>query len=103
MPNQTCIRCTHAWESEIETPVKCPKCKSVYWNKPRKYRLKSRPDAMPEVPRHPGRWIRTEPDKRHGISLDDALSVLNDCKTEFSVFRRELEAIEKIVREAFRT
>jgi predicted Zn-ribbon and HTH transcriptional regulator len=34
-----CDRCGHKWipRSKIdETPTICPKCKSPYWNKPRK-------------------------------------------------------------------
>jgi len=36
---QKCLRCGHKWNSETETgPAdgKCPKCRSPYWNKPRK-------------------------------------------------------------------
>jgi DNA-directed RNA polymerase subunit RPC12/RpoP len=34
-----CIRCGHTWlpRSKVEElPTICPKCKSPYWNKPRK-------------------------------------------------------------------
>lgn len=32
-----CERCNHEWIARIkEDPVICPKCKSPYWNLPRK-------------------------------------------------------------------
>jgi len=32
-----CQRCDHAWYSRSDdTPCVCPKCKSPYWDKPRK-------------------------------------------------------------------
>ena len=34
-----CDRCNHAWLPRLkieEAPTICPKCKSAYWNKPRK-------------------------------------------------------------------
>jgi DNA-directed RNA polymerase subunit RPC12/RpoP len=40
-----CNRCAHQWVPRKSTkgePQVCPKCKSPYWNKPRKYRLKAR-------------------------------------------------------------
>lgn len=37
LPRYTCIRCNYEWiPRSDETPVVCPKCKSPYWNKPRK-------------------------------------------------------------------
>ena len=41
MPNNHhilfCYRCYHTWKKRIITnPKQCPKCKSPYWNKPRK-------------------------------------------------------------------
>ena len=41
-----CERCEHEWiprkqpESEADYPTVCPKCKSPYWNKPRKQKTK---------------------------------------------------------------
>lgn len=37
-----CGRCGHEWMSRDKEgdPTVCPKCKSAYWNKPRKRRLK---------------------------------------------------------------
>lgn len=36
----TCSRCGHTWEPREDVAVKaprvCPKCKSPYWNRPRK-------------------------------------------------------------------
>jgi len=33
----TCERCEHEWITRSkETPKVCPKCKSPYWNNPRK-------------------------------------------------------------------
>lgn len=36
-----CERCEHAWISRVDgKPVVCPKCKSPYWDVPRKNGLK---------------------------------------------------------------
>ena len=40
-----CNRCEHEWVPRKSTegePKVCPLCKSPYWNKPRKYKLKAR-------------------------------------------------------------
>lgn len=40
-----CGRCEHEWVPRKSTegePKVCPSCKSPYWNKPRKYKLKAR-------------------------------------------------------------
>lgn len=34
-----CGRCKHKWQSEY-LPVRCAKCKSPYWNSPRKLKRK---------------------------------------------------------------
>lgn len=32
-----CMRCNHDWLKRVESePVKCPSCKSVLWNTPRR-------------------------------------------------------------------
>ena len=33
---QKCLRCNHEWQPRQEEIVQCPKCKSAYWNVPRK-------------------------------------------------------------------
>lgn len=38
-----CERCEHTWiprDTTIGEPVICPKCKSPYWNKPRRNKVK---------------------------------------------------------------
>ena len=39
-----CERCEHEWiPNDIhQEPTVCPKCKSPYWNKPRKQKLKKK-------------------------------------------------------------
>ena len=33
----TCCRCKHSWQTvKMERPRICPKCKSAYWDVPRK-------------------------------------------------------------------
>lgn len=33
----TCLRCGHEWEpATADRPKSCPKCKSYYWDQPRK-------------------------------------------------------------------
>lgn len=32
----TCNRCGHKWLPRVKIPVRCPKCISQYWNKPRR-------------------------------------------------------------------
>jgi len=35
----TCNRCNHTWtQRTLEIPIICPKCKSPYWNKEKKYK-----------------------------------------------------------------
>jgi len=31
-----CLRCGNKWTPRTENPKQCPKCKSPYWNKPKK-------------------------------------------------------------------
>ena len=31
----TCLRCGHNWLPRVESPIRCPTCKSPYWGKPR--------------------------------------------------------------------
>ena len=31
-----CLRCGHEWPSKQERPLICPRCKSPYWDRPRK-------------------------------------------------------------------
>lgn len=39
----------HVWIARVtHPPVRCPNCKSPYWNKPRKYNL----NKHPTYPRH---------------------------------------------------
>jgi rubrerythrin len=35
-----CLRCGHTWTLRTPHPKKCPKCKSPYWNKPRRKEMK---------------------------------------------------------------
>ena len=38
---KTCLRCGHKWVQRVEhDPVSCPRCKSPYWNRPRKNNIK---------------------------------------------------------------
>ncbi len=39
-----CYRCEHEWRPLVieEKPVVCPKCKSPYWDRPRKTKGKGR-------------------------------------------------------------
>ncbi len=32
----TCLRCGASWERRTKNPVQCPRCKSTFWNKPRR-------------------------------------------------------------------
>ena len=41
LPRLKCLRCGHAWIQRKEKPKQCPKCKSPYWNKPRKKEVKT--------------------------------------------------------------
>jgi predicted Zn-ribbon and HTH transcriptional regulator len=36
MPSVTCLRCGHQWMPAVPQPKSCPRCKSYYWNEPRK-------------------------------------------------------------------
>lgn len=47
MTKLACNRCDHTWRPFVKSPKRCPKCKSQYWNRPRVYRLKARPEIKP--------------------------------------------------------
>jgi predicted Zn-ribbon and HTH transcriptional regulator len=36
-----CKRCGHRWVPNKPNPTVCPKCKSYFWNKPKKVKEKS--------------------------------------------------------------
>ena len=40
----TCSRCGYEWFKRTTNPVKCPACKSRYWNKGRVYKLDGKPE-----------------------------------------------------------
>jgi predicted Zn-ribbon and HTH transcriptional regulator len=42
MKKLRCNRCGYEWwpRDPTKTPAVCAKCKTPYWNKPRKYKLK---------------------------------------------------------------
>lgn len=42
-----CTRCEHHWFSRI-TPVKCPRCKSPYWDRPKTKRSGPPRTVLPE-------------------------------------------------------
>ncbi len=39
---ETCLRCGYSWPPRVDTPARCPACKSQYWNKPLTKSLKGR-------------------------------------------------------------
>ena len=39
----TCTRCGYEWFTRTKIPVRCPNCKSTYWNQPRTYKLDGKP------------------------------------------------------------
>jgi len=40
-----CDRCGHEWTPRSEAvPIACPRCKSPYWNRPRKKKAKAKAD-----------------------------------------------------------
>lgn len=47
-----CLRCGHQWIPRVMTetePTICPKCKSPYWNKPRRDRVAEQRVKKPQV------------------------------------------------------
>jgi len=36
LPEMKCNRCGYMWVARIVRPRMCPRCKSFYWNRPRK-------------------------------------------------------------------
>ena len=39
----TCLRCLAEWHPRAEKfPKQCAKCRSIFWNKPRVYKLKKK-------------------------------------------------------------
>jgi len=41
IPYYHCIRCGYEWLKGHKKPQTCPKCRSIYWDKKRKYKTKS--------------------------------------------------------------
>lgn len=55
VPEYICERCGHKWISRrVEEPTVCPKCKSPYWNRPKKSR-RSDTDTDTDNPKKKGR------------------------------------------------
>lgn len=49
-PAYQCDRCNHEWYPRLQTdehPAICPKCKSAYWNKPRRIDLAKQEESEP--------------------------------------------------------
>lgn len=47
-----CDRCNHEWYPRLQTkelPAICPKCKSAYWNKPRRIDLAKQEESEEPV------------------------------------------------------
>jgi DNA-directed RNA polymerase subunit RPC12/RpoP len=45
MHRKTCVRCGYNWLPRIEgEQIRCPKCSSKYWNKPRKRKKDDKSD-----------------------------------------------------------
>ena len=42
LPRLVCERCGSGWTPRVANPTICPKCKSAYWNKPRRYKIRSK-------------------------------------------------------------
>lgn len=36
LPTLTCTRCGHTWLQRVAAPKLCAKCKSPYWDRPKK-------------------------------------------------------------------
>jgi len=34
-----CLRCEAVWVAHVETPKQCPRCRSPYWNQPRRKKI----------------------------------------------------------------
>jgi predicted Zn-ribbon and HTH transcriptional regulator len=45
VPGFRCERCGHEWVPRGKAPTVCPKCKSPYWDKPRKDTKKKASDG----------------------------------------------------------
>ena len=98
MPKCECLRCGYKWQSEIGQPRKCAKCRSYLWNKPRKYRLKVSPEAMPTASRRP-RFAA--PKKLYGMTLEELLTALDEFEKAFPGYQREVDILRRITKTAF--
>lgn len=41
LPNMKCLRCGWTWTPRVEEVIICPHCKSPYFSRPRKNKLKT--------------------------------------------------------------
>lgn len=51
-PNKLrCLRCSYTWMPRVEDVRACPKCRSIFWDKPRKVKEVAviAPVAVPSV------------------------------------------------------
>lgn len=105
MAEKTCLRCGQTWHAEIENPIKCGRCKSKFWNTPRRYALKIKPDELPAGPRRPRNMPAATgtPEWKYGTTATELLKVIDDIEPEFLYCQKELNIIRRIVKDAFKT
>ncbi len=99
LTEHVCTRCQyHWWPRQVTTPKRCARCKSPYWNSPRKQppvakpirldvaRLKAGIAQTPEAIR-----AKLEPDR----SMKRALAVLKEMKQNQTQWGEMLERIRQ--------
>lgn len=104
---QTCLRCANTWWPRRPTkPVRCPRCKSPYWDRPRKLKKVSTPIVAPVNREELQQVLRRELAKAFGTahseagdpagrSLVKALDVLKEMKAAGRTWQEMAERVER--------
>lgn len=104
---QTCLRCGNIWwPRRLSKPVRCPRCKSHYWARPRRVKRMPVPVVASVSPKDIQNSLGREMAKAFGTgqpeadvmanrSLAKALAVLKDMKAAGRTWNEMAERVER--------
>ena len=104
---QTCLRCGNTWwPRRLSKPIRCPRCKSPYWARPRRVKRMPAPVIASVSPKELQNSLGREMAKAFGTgqpeavgmtdrSLAKALVVLKDMKAAGRTWQEMAERVER--------
>ena len=104
---QTCLRCGNTWwPRRLSKPLRCPRCKSAYWARPRRVKKMPVPVVASVSPREIqhslGRELAKAFGKGHAEAVDmadrslaKALAVLKDMKAAGRTWQEMAARVER--------